>query len=143
MNPVIVMPETPDPKIRAALSDLMLAYIESKAGPSGLGPFALVLENPASGELIGGLWGRSVYDWLFVEFLFVPEHLRGQGLGTALLRKAEEAARARGCIGVCLDSFDFLAPGFYRKLGYEVIAALESPRRGFKRHIFRKLMATK
>ena len=69
--------------------------------------------------MIGGLWGRTVYDWLFVEHLFVPEHLRGRGLGTALMRKAEEVAIARDCIGVCLDTFDFNAPGFYRKLGYE------------------------
>jgi hypothetical protein len=48
-----------------------------------------------------------------------------------------------GCIGACLDSFDFQTPGFYRKLGYGVIAVLESPRRGFKRHFFSKLIATK
>jgi GNAT superfamily N-acetyltransferase len=143
MTPTIVMPENPDPQIRAALSDLMLKYNESKTGPSGFGPLALILEDPASGELMGGLWGRTVYDWLFVELLFVPEHLRGCGFGTALMRKAEEAALARECIGVCLDSFDFQAPGFYRKLGYEIIAALDSPQRGFKRHFFSKLIATK
>jgi GNAT superfamily N-acetyltransferase len=143
MNPDIVVPEKPDPQIRVALLDLMLAYNESKTGPSGFAPLAVMLKDHGSGELIGGLWGRTVYDWLFVEFLFVPEHLRGQGLGSTLLRKAEETALARDCIGVCLDSFDFQAPGFYRKLGYETVAALESPRRGFKRHILRKLIATK
>jgi ribosomal protein S18 acetylase RimI-like enzyme len=70
----------------------------------------------------------------------VPEQLRGQGLGTAILRKAEEEAVARDCIGVCLDTFDFHAPGFYRKLGYEEFAALDSPQRGFQRHFFRKLI---
>jgi GNAT superfamily N-acetyltransferase len=140
MNPEIVVVENPDPGIRTAILALLVAYNESKTGPSGFAPLAMVLEDPSSGELIGGLWGRSVYDWLFVEHLFVPEHLRGRGLGTALMRKAEELAIARDCIGVCLDTFDFNAPGFYRKLGYEVIAALESPRRGFKRHIFRKFI---
>ena len=140
MNATIVMPENPDPRIRAALLDLMLTFNESRTGPSGFGPLALILEDPTSGDLIGGLWGRTVYDWLFVEFLFVPEQLRGQGLGTELLRKAEEAALARGCIGVCLDSFDFQAPGFYPKFGYQVIAVLDSPRRGFKRRFFNKLL---
>ena len=41
-------------------------------------------------KTIGGLWGRSAYEWLFVELLFIPEELRGQGLGTTLLRQAEE-----------------------------------------------------
>ena len=143
MNPDIVVPENPDPQIRAALLELMLAYNESKTGPSGFAPLAVILQDQGSGELIGGLWGRTVYDWLFVEFLFVPEHLRGQRLGTALLRTAEQAALARDCMGVCLDSFDFQAPGFYRKLGYEVVAVLDSPRRGFKRHVLTKLIATK
>jgi GNAT superfamily N-acetyltransferase len=137
MSPDTVIPENPDPRIRAEILGLLMAYNESKTGPSGFAPIAVVLED-RSGELIGGLWGRSVYDWLFVEHLFVPEHLRGRGLGTALMRKAEEVAIGRECIGVCLDTFDFNAPAFYRKLGYEVIAALESPRRGFKRHIFIK-----
>jgi len=142
MTPDTVVPENPDPEIRAALLGLLMTYNESKTGPSGFAPLAVILEDRSSGELIGGLWGRTVYDWLFVEFLFVPENLRGRGLGTTLLRKAEEAAVARGCIGVCLDSFDFNAPGFYRKFGYDVIAALDSPRRGFKRHIFRKFIGT-
>jgi GNAT superfamily N-acetyltransferase len=143
MNPAIVVRETPDPQIRAALSALMLTYNESRTGPSGFALLAVTLDDAQTGQMIGGLWGRTVYDWLFVEFLFVPEHLRGRGLGTALLRKAEEAALARECIGVCLDTFDFNAPGFYAKLGYEEFAVLDSPRRGFKRHFLHKRLAAK
>ena len=91
MNPEIVVLENPDPRIRTAILGLLIAFNESKTGPSGFAPVAMVLED-RSGELIGGLWGRSVYDWLFVEHLFVPEHLRGRGLGTALMRRAEELA---------------------------------------------------
>lgn len=142
MTPAIILLQEPESQIRATLSALMLAYNESKTGPSGFAPLAVTLNDPAAGTLIGGLWGRTVYDWLFVELLIVPESLRGHGLGTALLSRAEEAARARGCIGVCLDSFDFQAPDFYRKLGYEEFAALDSPRHGFKRHFLAKRLAT-
>jgi GNAT superfamily N-acetyltransferase len=141
--PTITLRETPDPRICAVLSDLIMTYNESRTGPSGFALLAVTLDDAQTGQLIGGLWGRTVYDWLFVQFLFVPENLRGRGLGTTLLRKAEEAATARGCIGVCLDTFDFNAPGFYSKLGYEEFAALDSPRRGFKRHFFRKTIAAK
>jgi GNAT superfamily N-acetyltransferase len=110
MTPDIVVPENPDPAIRNALLDFLIAYNESKTGPSGLAPLAVVLKDPVTGRLLGGLWGRTVYDWLFVEFLIVPEDLRGQGLGTRLLQRAEEEAIARGCCGICLDSFDFQAP---------------------------------
>jgi len=143
MTPAIVVRENPDPQIRATLMGLMMAYNESQTGPSGFAQLTVTLDDAVTGQTIGGLWGRTVYDWLFVEFLFVPERLRGRGLGTILLRKAEEAALARQCTGVCLDTFDFHAPGFYRKLGYEEFATLESPRRGFERHFFRKLIAPK
>jgi GNAT superfamily N-acetyltransferase len=130
--------ESPDAQIRGLLLNLMMAYNESKTGPSGFALLAVTLDDAQTGQLIGGLWGRTVYDWLFVEFLFVPEHLRGRGFGTTLLQRAEETAIARGCIGVCLDTFDFNAPGFYRKLGYEAFAALSSPRYSVQRHFFRK-----
>jgi GNAT superfamily N-acetyltransferase len=140
VTPLITVRESADAQIRETLLNLMMTYNESKTGPSGFALLAVTLDDAQSGELIGGLWGRTVYDWLFVEFLFVPEHLRGRGFGTALLRTAEQTAVARGCIGACLDTFDFNAPGFYRRLGYEEFAALDSPRRGFSRHFFRKLI---
>jgi hypothetical protein len=39
------------------------------------------------------------------------------GWGAQLLA-AEEEARRRGCNRVCVSSFTFQAPGFYRKYGY-------------------------
>ena len=141
MIPAITVRESPDAQVRAILLNLMMTYNESKTGPSGFALLAVTLDDPKTGQVIGGLWGRTVYDWLFVEFLFVPGHLRGRGLGTTLLRTAEDAAVARSCIGVCLDTFDFNAPDFYRTLGYEEFAALDSPRRGFSRHYFTKRFA--
>jgi len=100
MTPAITVRDTPDPQIRAALMSLMMTYNESKTGPSGFALLAVTLDDTETGQVIGGLWGRTVYDWLFVEFLFVPKQLRGRGLGTTLLRRAEDAAIARSCIGV-------------------------------------------
>ena len=140
MTPSIVTPEHPGQEIRSKLLNLLMAYSESRTGPSGFEPLAVILQDPDSSELVGGLWGRSVYRWLFVEFLFVPQELRGRGLGTALLKRAEEIAIKRGCVGVCLDSYDFQAPEFYRKLGYEYFGELESPNGGFKRYFLRKFL---
>lgn len=93
MTPAIIVRENPDPQIRVTLSGLLMAYNERKTGPSDFAPLAVVSQDADSGELIGGLWGRTVYDWMFIEFLFVPEHLRGQGFGTTLLRKAARLHR--------------------------------------------------
>ena len=88
-------------------------------------PFALVLRDPASQAVTGGLWAISYYGWLFVELLVLPEERRGQGLGTRLMREAESAARERGCTGIWLDTFSFQARGFYEKLGYTVFGRLD------------------
>jgi hypothetical protein len=52
-----------------------------KVGSSGYQELAILLCDPRSRETIGGLWGRSTYDWLYVELMFVPEKPRGTGLG--------------------------------------------------------------
>jgi ribosomal protein S18 acetylase RimI-like enzyme len=54
-----------------------------------------------------------------VDLLVVPEEFRGQGLGTELLRKAEDIAKKRGCTGIWLHTATFQAPGFYEKLGFQ------------------------
>ena len=52
--------------------------------------------------------------------------LRGQGYGSHLLRAAEEEAVRLGCTVSVLDTFNFQAPGFYQKHGYEIVGAIGS-----------------
>ena len=41
---------------------------------------ALLIRGP-DGKTVGGLWGRAVYDWLFVEYLAILTESRRAGLG--------------------------------------------------------------
>lgn len=100
-----------------------------------------VLIKDRDDKTLGGLWGRTGFGWLFVELLFVPEGLRGQGLGAGLLSAAEVAARARGCHSAWLDTYDFQAPGFYQKLGYMEFGVLDDYPVGHKRRFLRKSLA--
>jgi GNAT superfamily N-acetyltransferase len=59
-----------------------------------------------------------VWHWLSIDTLWVLESFRGKGLGSALLDAVEQEARQRGCRWSNLNTFDFQAPGFYRKAGY-------------------------
>jgi ribosomal protein S18 acetylase RimI-like enzyme len=68
----------------------------------------------------------------------VHQDLRGQGVGTKLLRAAEQEAIKRGCQHIVLESFSFQAPGFYQKLGFEVFAVLEDHPRGHRNYYLRK-----
>ena len=86
---------------------------------------AVLLRDPETGEVVGGLWAEDDFAWVFVKYLVVPEQLRGQGLGAQLMQRAEEEARERGRIGIWLNTFDFQSRGFYEKLGYEPFGRLD------------------
>ena len=71
--------------------------------------------------LTGGMWGGCCE----IKFLWVHEDLRGQGYRTRLMRAAEQEALAHGYSVIVLSSHSFQAPGFYQKLGYEVVGETE------------------
>ncbi|MFJ9050976.1 GNAT family N-acetyltransferase [Streptomyces bacillaris] len=78
------------------------------------------------GALAGGLTGRTWAHWLHVDLLWVDARHRGSGLGSRLLAEAERTARAeRACTRSRLETWDFQAPEFYRKQGYEEIGRVE------------------
>ncbi|MDN4497635.1 GNAT family N-acetyltransferase [Pseudomonas mosselii] len=99
---------------------------------------AWTLRDPASDEIVGGLYARLGGRWLFVELLVVPERMRGQGTGRELMAQAEALAREKGCCGIWLDTFSFQAPDFYRKLGFEVFGELADFPPGHTRYFLRK-----
>ena len=139
MQPEFITTDEPDPEDRNAVLTPLAAYNASKAGrPSDFRPLAILLRDPDSGAKIGGLWGRSYYDWLFVELLFVPETLRGQDIGTELMRRAEAVARERNCAGIWLDTFEFQARGFYEKLGFSLFGQLDDHPRGSPQYFMQK-----
>ncbi|MCX4881325.1 MULTISPECIES: N-acetyltransferase [unclassified Streptomyces] len=76
-------------------------------------------------ELVAGLVGHTWTTWLHVTYLWVDERLRGAGIGSRLLAEAEKIARSeRGCSSVRLETWDFQAPEFYRKQGYDVVCVI-------------------
>ena len=89
----------------------------------------------------GGLLGFTHWDWLFVQFLWVEEALRGQDWGTRMMAAAEDEARRRNCVGIHLDTMSFQARGFYDKLGYKLFGELSDFPRGHRRYFLWKPLA--
>jgi len=115
----------PDLRDREAVLGPLAEFNARNGYPGDSRPVALLLRD-GSEAVVGGLWGRTGYGWLFVEFLIVPEALRGRDIGSALMDEAEAIARARGCVGAWLTTFPFQARGFYEKRGYELFGELGS-----------------
>lgn len=81
--------------------------------------------NDTDDCLAGGLVGYTWATWLHVTYLWVDERHRGRGLGTRLLSQAERlATRDRRCRASRLETWDFQAPRFYEKQGYEVVCVV-------------------
>ena len=112
-------------------------YNEMHAGPAHFTPVHLFLRD--SREAVhGGLLGRRLWDWLYVDILWVEESLRGQGWGRRLLRQAEAEAHQAGCTRALLDTFDFQARPFYEREGYTVFGTLEDFPPGHSRYYMQK-----
>lgn len=133
----VELSDPPDPTAWEVLTTGLDRYNEQFVGPTDFRPLVLVVRDPA-GAVAGGLWGRTMYRWLWIWFLVLPEGMRRQGLGTRLVRAAEKEAAARGCIGAMLDTFSFQAPGFYRRLGYEVFGTVGDMPPGHRVEFMRK-----
>jgi GNAT superfamily N-acetyltransferase len=137
-DPAIVVPDAPNEAHRDVVWNALVAYNDSKVGPSGFMPLAILVNDPVTGKPAGGLWGKTAYNWCFVELFVIPESCRGQDLGSKVLAQAEDIARARGCIGLWLDTYWFQAPEFYKKQGYEVVGTPPDYPRGGPRYFLKK-----
>jgi ribosomal protein S18 acetylase RimI-like enzyme len=134
---ISVLDSPTDADRRAILAPLD-AFNKTKAGNENYEPIAVVLRDE-TGNIVGGIWAQLYFDWAFIELLFVPESLRGGDFGSKLIREAEEIIRAKGAVGVWLDTFSFQAPGFYERQGYERFGTLENYPKGMTRFFYRKI----
>lgn len=76
------------------------------------------------GTFLGGIYGWGQLGWFFVKLLALAPEARKRGVGGELLTRAETHARETGLCGIYLDTYEFQAPGFYAKMGYEEIGRL-------------------
>jgi GNAT superfamily N-acetyltransferase len=125
MQPKLTMTDTPAPHLREAIVGPLIEFNNARASqPENYRSLVIILSNPDTGGILGGLWGATNFAHLHVDLLFVPEELRGTGLGRKMLLQAEREAITRGCRGAWLDTYSFQAHGFYERLGYTVFGIL-------------------
>ena len=120
----LVLTDAPSDEMSELLDGRLSAFNIELLGPSNRRPLGIAIRSRPDGKLLGGLYGRTGFRRLFVELLFVPEALRGQGLGGKLLQQAEAEAKARGCLGAWLDTFNAEAKRFYERNGYRVFGEI-------------------
>lgn len=136
-QPRLVVPDAPTEADRSTIAEPLAAFNRKHVDPGTTGPLAVLLKDDA-GATVGGLWGNTLFGWLRIEVLFVPEALRGTSVGSAIMARAEALAADRGCIGASLDTYSFQARGFYEKLGYSLVGTIADFPVGGARHFMQK-----
>ena len=129
-----------DPADVAVIVDGLGAYDFSRIGYRDFRRLAVLVRNPQTGKVVGGLYGRSEFGLVYVDWLFLPEDLRGAGIGSRVLAMAEEEGRRRGCTRITLTTLSVEAPGFYKKQGYDVAATIDCDPPGLTRHYMMKML---
>jgi len=114
----------PDEATIRAIEGGLDAYNESVGAAWNVAPLWIVGRDE-SGTVQAGLRAITVFDWMFVVWLWVGQAHRGGGIGSRLLAQAEAIARARGCRASYLDTFSFQAPKFYERRGYREFGRLD------------------
>ena len=95
----------------------------------------------SSGEIVGGLTGKTYWNYLDIEYLWVHENHRKKDIATKVMALAEEEARIRGCSHAMLDTYEFQALEFYIKQGYECFGKLDDYCKKYQRYYLKKTIA--
>jgi len=94
-------------------------YAKLKKGHAPIEAFAFFIKDD-NGVIHGGCNGNIGYGWIYVDQLWVEEALRGKGYGKQLMELAENLGKEKGCISAAVNTMDWEAPEFYKKLGYRI-----------------------
>lgn len=103
-------------------NDLMTGISDRK-------PLSVLLKSTKTGEVLGGMQGRSSLGLLFIDLFYLPPELRRMGLGTDILNRFEDEGRRRGCTAAFLYTISFQAPDFYKNTVGKSLGVLTARRK--------------
>jgi len=132
-DPIVAMTSTRDPRAEAAIEDGLAAFNREKFGRVDAQTLDVLVRDDKSGETVGGILGHTSLGLFFLDLFYLPEALRGGGLGSRLIIQAENEARRRGCTAALVYTVTFQAPGFYERHGYRRFGEIACPPDGATR----------
>ena len=137
MSYSIIESSSPD-EAYAQIWSSLLAFNQAAIGNAKGEPYALEIKNGSDAQIKGGLWAQSLWGSFYIALIVTPEDLRHNGIGSELMKRAEQEARIRGCHQMWLDTYAFQARPFYERLGFSVFGQLDGPPPMFPRYFMQK-----
>ena len=86
---VLTVTDQPTDDAETVIEGGLDRYNEIQAGRSDARPLAVLINDPVTNAVVGGLLGRTTLGLFFVDLIFVPDTLRGRGVGSRVLEAAE------------------------------------------------------
>lgn len=126
MNYKLTFEKNPDPKDIQILGDGIMENTKLKTAHNPIDFFGCFIRDN-NNEIQGGCSGGNLYGCLYIDSLWVAKHLRGNGYGINLMLEAEKFGRSKGCNFAAVNTMNWEALEFYKKLGYHI----EFERHGF------------
>jgi RimJ/RimL family protein N-acetyltransferase len=107
----------------AFLAERLTAFNDGDVGPSGRKALAVFVRDE-EGAVVAGISGYTAWGWLYVQWLWVDERVRGQHMAGDMLDAAEREALTRGCHGALIDTFNPIAAKVYERQGFRPFGEL-------------------
>lgn len=95
-----------------------------------------------NGELIAALTADLLWDWMYIDELWVDDRCRGTGMGSKLMHHAEQYAIESKLSGLWLWTQSWQAPVFYQKLGFVEFTRFDDFPKGHSRIGLRKTLSS-
>lgn len=111
MNIIIITHQIADgdrDTILAGLRQHNIQYLKENS----FGQLAVYVKNETD-VITGGLLASTKGNWLCIDYLWVSENARKSGLGSTLMKSAEQESIKLGCKHALVDTFSFQALPFY------------------------------
>ena len=137
----VTVTDAPGDEAIGFIAESLAAYNESQIGFRDFKPLAVLVTDPKSGLLLGGLYGRTSLGVMFIDRFFLPENARRNRLGSRVLALAEAEGKRRGCTMAGLFTLEVQAPGFYKKQGWTEAVKFDVPPPGVPRYLMTKKLS--
>jgi GNAT superfamily N-acetyltransferase len=137
---VTISPATEEEVQSGEIGRRLREFNYTYVGEYGATEYIRLNAREADGSVVGGIGAVVALYWLRVEVLWVDEVVRGRGIGSRLLAEAERLAREMGARNAALETFEWQAPRFYEKHGYEEVARIEGYAQGFYLAMMKKAL---
>ncbi|WP_432284578.1 GNAT family N-acetyltransferase [Aminobacter sp. BA135] len=123
MNHTITVLDKPSPDELDIIGERLATFNTGDVGPAEKQALIVAVRDEDE-KLLAGISGYTAWGWLYIQWLWVDDSLRGQNMASRMLQAAEDEAAARGCHGAYIDTFNPTALKVYQRQGYKPFGEL-------------------